>query len=154
MFPGSHCQISRVPLFPKNPWGTLISRISHVFYIRFTCHFICTAFVMGRRVGQLTYWVLDIFGCNYCFRQKSTKAACWWRKRERVRIRGETEDVGINSCKTTWQRQDRMSIRPRCSGQTRSILTAHVQLVIQMVDRPNTTLIGQHKKTLTLKALL
>ena len=30
-----------------------ISRISHVFYIRFTCHFISNTFVMGRRVGQL-----------------------------------------------------------------------------------------------------
>ena len=24
LFPCSHCQISRFPLFPKNPWGTLL----------------------------------------------------------------------------------------------------------------------------------
>ena len=60
----------------------------------------------------------------------------------------------VHAGQRAWQRQDSVSIRPRCSGQIRSILTAHVQLVMQLVDRSNTTPIGQDKKTLTFKALL
>ena len=42
-----------------------ISRVSHVCYIRFPCHFICNTLVMCRRIGQISLWQEMTLGCGH-----------------------------------------------------------------------------------------